>query len=208
MFSGIIESTAVVHSVHHTSDGATLVIAFPFLASAVVLGASIAINGTCLTVTSIDSDHDGHALLSFDAIHETLRKTNLGSLIVGSIVNFERSVTPLTRMDGHLVTGHVDTTAVLQQRTNEGNAIQLRFTIDPAWRLYIAQKGSITVNGVSLTVGAVGESFFEVYIIPHTAAVTNLGAVALGDQVNIEVDTVARYVVNYLSQNPAFGVSS
>jgi riboflavin synthase len=208
MFSGIIESTAVVQNVQHTSDGAMLEIAFPFLASAVVLGASVALNGTCLTVTSIRADDDGNAILSFDAIHETLRKTNLGSLIAGSLVNFERSVTPLTRMDGHMVTGHVDTTAVLQQRTIEGNAIQLRFTIDPAWRLYIAQKGSITVNGVSLTVGAVGESYFEVYIIPHTAAVTNLGAVTIGNRVNIEVDTVARYVVNYLSQNPSFGASS
>jgi riboflavin synthase len=205
MFSGIIESIAIIKTINQSDDGAAFDIEFPFPESQVIIGASIAINGVCLTVTKKTSTPDVKSILSFDAINETLRKTNLGELLENSRVNFERSVTPTTRMDGHFVTGHIDDTAVLLDKREDGVSIQLRFQIATEWRAFIAQKGSITINGVSLTVGQVGDDYFEVYIIPHTAHVTNLGELKIGDRVNIEVDTVARYVVNYLSRVPVSG---
>jgi len=203
MFAGIIESTAVVTEKTITEQGARLSLRFPFPADDIGLGASIALNGVCLTVVKIKSIADGECELGFEAINETLRVTNLGGLSMASRVNFERSVTPQTRIDGHFVSGHVDGIATVQEKRSEGFSTALVFSLHEDLIPFIAPKGSITVNGVALTVGEKISSSFAVYIIPHTAQVTNLGALQEGDQVNIEVDMLARYVVNYLkSVNP------
>lgn len=191
MFTGIIEATGVVHSVHkHPEGGARFVIrAFPM-----AVGESLAINGTCLTVQHAEGD-----LLAFDAVPETLRRTNLGELQPGDIVNLERPLTPQSRLGGHFVQGHVDTTARLMEIREEGNGRILKFQLDdPYYMRYIVPKGSIAVDGISLTVVDVNDDWFTVWIIPHTWQVTNLSHKALGARVNIETDILARYVERLL----------
>ncbi len=158
------------------------------------LGESLAINGVCLTVQQAERER-----LSFDAVPETLRRTNLGDLKPGDLVNLERPLTPESRLGGHFVQGHIDTTARLVDQRDEGNARVLKFQLeDPAYMRYIVPKGSIAVDGVSLTVVDVGEDWFTVWIIPHTWQVTNFQRRGVGERVNIETDILARYVERLL----------
>ncbi len=192
MFTGIVEATGVVEAITHLAEGgARLVIrAFPM-----AVGESLAINGVCLTVQQAAGDR-----LSFDAVPETLRRTNLGDLRAGDCVNLERPLTPESRLGGHFVQGHVDTTARLVAMHPEGNARVLRFQLDDArYMRYIAPKGSIAVDGISLTVVDVGDDWFTVWIIPHTWEATNLRVRRVGERVNIETDILARYVERLLS---------
>ncbi|BCW95587.1 MAG: riboflavin synthase [Fimbriimonadales bacterium] len=192
MFTGIVEATGVVEAITHLPEGgARLVIrAFPM-----TVGESLAINGVCLTVQQVEGD-----CLAFDAVPETLRRTNLGDLRAGDCVNLERPLTPESRLGGHFVQGHVDTTARLVAMHSEGNARVLRFQLDDArYMRYIVPKGSIVVDGISLTVVDVGDDWFTVWIIPHTWEATNLRARRVGDRVNIETDILARYVERLLS---------
>lgn len=194
MFTGIIEATGVVESVQFYPDGGARVAvrAFPM-----TVGESLAINGVCLTVQQVEGD-----LLYFDAVPETLRRTNLGDLKAGDCVNLERPLTPESRLGGHFVQGHIDTTARLIEIREEGNARVLKFQLeDTAYMRYIVPKGSIAVDGISLTVVDVGADWFTVWIIPHTRAVTNLARRRLGDRVNIETDILARYVERLLSSS-------
>ncbi len=191
MFTGIVETTGVVESIElHPTGGARLTIrAFPMH-----LGESLAINGVCLTVQQAERER-----LSFDAVPETLRRTNLGDLKPGDLVNLERPLTPESRLGGHFVQGHIDTTARLVDQRDEGNARVLKFQLeDPAYMRYIVPKGSIAVDGVSLTVVDVGEDWFTVWIIPHTWQVTNFQRRGVGERVNIETDILARYVERLL----------
>lgn len=201
MFTGIIEATGVVESLHvYSGGGARLAVrAFPM-----TVGESLAMNGVCLTVQQVEGD-----LLYFDAVPETLRRTNLGDLRAGDCVNLERPLTPESRLGGHFVQGHVDTTARLIEIRTEGNARILKFQLDdPTYMRYIVPKGSIAVDGISLTVVEVGAAWFTVWIIPHTWAVTNLARRLLGERVNVETDILARYVERLLEARLERGVVS
>ncbi|MCX7993357.1 MAG: riboflavin synthase [Fimbriimonadales bacterium] len=192
MFTGIVEATGFVESIHARPEGgARLAIrAFPM-----DVGESLAINGVCLTVQQAEGD-----LLFFDAVLETLRRTNLGDLKAGDRVNLERPLTPQSRLGGHFVQGHVDTTARLIEIREAGNARVLKFQLDDlAYMRYIVPKGSIAVDGISLTVVDVGADWFTVWVIPHTWEVTNLAHRQVGERVNIETDILARYVERLLA---------
>jgi riboflavin synthase len=193
MFTGIIEQAGEVRRIHVSADGARLVVRAERIAAGAHLGDSVAVNGVCLTVV----ENDG-AELSFDAVNETLRRTSLGSLSPGSRVNLERPMRADGRFDGHIVQGHVDGTGTLVSVLEEGRSRRLRFRAGPEILRYVVEKGSITVDGISLTVAALGDEWFEVVIIPHTWAITSLGERKPGDAVNLEVDLVAKYVERLL----------
>jgi riboflavin synthase len=197
MFTGIIETSGEVLSADVREDGARLRIQAPAIAAEAKLGDSVAVNGVCLTVVQIA---DG--ALAFDAVTETLRRTNLGELKVGQRVNLERPLKADGRFDGHIVQGHVDGVARLVCIVDEGNARRLRFEIPPELAAYIVQKGSVALDGVSLTVAAAGDDWLEVVIIPHTWEVTSLGFKNPGDSVNVEVDVLAKYVERLLTRRP------
>jgi riboflavin synthase len=194
VFTGIIESAGEVAIIEVRNDGARLVVAAPTVAEQACIGDSVAVNGVCLTVVE-----KGAGRVAFDAVNETLRRTSLGSLQVGHRVNLERPMRADGRFDGHIVQGHVDGTATLAAVIKEGTSRRLRFQLPPELLRYVVKKGSITVDGISLTVAALGADWFEVVIIPHTWQVTNLSGKSPGAQVNLEVDVLAKYVERLLS---------
>lgn len=190
MFSGIIEATGRLTLLTRRGADARAGIATGALGlSDVRLGDSIAVNGVCLTVAALDGGG-----FEADLSAETLQRTTFSTLSPGSALNLEKSVTPVTRLGGHLVSGHVDGTATLLARETVGQSLRLTLEAPAALAKYIAQKGSITVDGVSLTVNAVHGAAFEVNLVPHTLQATTLAALAVGDRANIEVDMIARYL--------------
>ena len=174
-------------------DGAYLVIEAERVLEGTRIGDSISIDGVDLTVIEMGSD-----FFSADASLETLKRSTLGDKRVGSKVNLERALAVGERLGGHMVQGHVDGTAELASVTPEGNAYRMRFRFPAEVGRYIAMKGSITVDGISLTVAGLGADWFEVAIIPHTWRETTLGVLKSGDRVNIEVDVLAKYVERLL----------
>jgi riboflavin synthase len=189
VFTGIIEELGEVVEVQSRGDSAVLVVRASLVASDVAHGASIAVNGVCLTVIGSEG-----ARLSFDVMAETLKRSVIGTLRAGERVNLERAVRADGRLDGHIVQGHVDGTGVVIART-PGDAWDLvRFGLPAELSRYVAEKGSIAVDGVSLTVTAVGDDWFEVGLIPETLRATTLGTKQPGDPVNLEVDVLAKYV--------------
>lgn len=194
MFTGIIEELGAVRALEVAGDSAVLRIEGPLVVSDAVHGASIAVNGVCLTVT----EHDTTGF-SVDVMAETLRRTALGSLAVGDRVNLERALAADGRFGGHVVQGHVDGTALITARTPGERWETVEFTLDPGLSRYVVEKGSITVDGVSLTVTAVSDNGFSVSLIPTTLELTTLGRKGIGDPVNIEVDVLAKYVERLLS---------
>jgi riboflavin synthase len=197
VFTGIIEELGEVVAVQAQDDSAVLVVRASLVANDVPHGASVAVNGVCLTVV----DAAG-ARLSFDVMAETLKRSVIGSLRPGERVNLERAVRADGRLDGHIVQGHVDGTGVLLSRT-PGEAWDLvRFGMPADLARYVAEKGSIAVDGVSLTVTSVGTDWFEVGLIPETLRATTLCAKQPGDPVNLEVDVLAKYVAR-LAEVPA-----
>lgn len=193
MFTGIVEQAGVVEGIDLRPDGARLTVGAGAIAEAAHIGDSLSVNGVCLTVV----ERAGHRL-SFDAVLETLRRTNLGALGPGDRVNLERPLRADGRFDGHIVQGHVDATAMVESVTAEGRARRLRFRAGTNVLRYIVEKGSVAVDGISLTVAAAGDDWFEVVIIPHTQEVTNVGAIVPGACVNVEVDILAKYVERLL----------
>jgi riboflavin synthase len=193
MFTGIIECAGSVASIDVRPDGARLVIHAPSVAETAGIGDSVAVNGVCLTAVELANGH-----LAFDAVTETLRRTSLGTLQAGQRVNLERPLRANGRFDGHVVQGHVDGTAELVSVTDEGNARRLRFRLPDSLLRYVVEKGSVALEGISLTLAAVGPEWLEVVIIPHTWEVTNLGHKTPGDPVNVEVDILAKYVERLL----------
>jgi riboflavin synthase len=186
MFTGIVEELGEVRS---RSDH-RLVIGCSVVSSDSPIGASIAVNGTCLTVVANDGE-----TLAFDVSEETASRTSLRRLRPGDAVNLERPVTLATRLGGHVVQGHVDGVGeVVELRPDDVGGARVRVRVPPALRHYVVEKGSITVDGVSLTVAELHEDGITMALIPHTRSVTTLGSVAAGDQVNLEVDVIARYV--------------
>jgi riboflavin synthase len=194
MFAGIVEESAVVRNFDRSREPHRLVVSSGLDHSETQLGDSIAIDGCCLTVVKKEKGE-----LSFDVSAETVRRSTMSGLQVGSKVNLERSLSLGSRIHGHLVSGHVDAAVKLLSRTNDGNCDRYAFELPAALRPFIATKGSISVSGISLTVGEIDDSSFCVYIVPHTASVTTLTSLQPGARVNIEVDMLARYVVNALA---------
>ena len=160
----------------------------------VQLGESIAVNGCCLTVVAFDG-----ASCAVDASNETLALTTLGRLAIGAPLNLERAMLPTDRLGGHLVSGHVDGLAIAASRQDDARAVRWRFAAPPSLLRYIAHKGSVCVDGVSLTVNVADDTGFEVALIPHTVAYTAFHALQVGDAVNIEIDLLARYVERLLA---------
>ena len=191
MFTGLIEEMGTVTAIEQRgNDGVTLTIAANVVTADAELGASIAVNGCCLTVTDSSSDW-----WQTEAVPETMDRTNLGTFEVGSVVNLERPTQAGGRLGGHIVQGHVDgTAAVLAITPLDDGSFRYRFSLPADLAPYVVEKGSITIDGISLTVAALGADHFEIAIIPHTADVTNLGGRTPGDIVNLEVDILAKYV--------------
>jgi riboflavin synthase len=186
MFTGIIEALGKVKSLQ---DGVLVLGLDAALGpDPVKLGESIAVNGCCLTV--VDFEHD----LRFELSQETLARTSLGDLVSGSRVNLERAMRADGRFGGHIVQGHVDATGELVRITPVGNSTVFRFRVPGGSEKYLIDKGSITIDGISLTVVEPQENEFDTWIVPHTLANTNLGDRSLGDRVNLEFDALARYV--------------
>ncbi|NOX58342.1 MAG: riboflavin synthase [Planctomycetes bacterium] len=195
MFTGIIETTGTVTSTTQVAGGRRITIDAGIVSGDAKLGASIAINGVCLTVASI-----GKSLLDFDVISETLDRTNLGSLGPGGRVNLERALKPDSRMDGHFVQGHIDGRASVSKKIASDKEWVLWLKPDPSVRDYIIPKGSVAIDGISLTIAKVEGDEFSVAIIPTTLDQTNLGDRRVGDSVNIESDIIARSVICHLNR--------
>lgn len=189
MFTGIIEEIGKIASLEKSADGARIQISARIVVNETNEGDSIAVNGVCLTALDIKSD--GFAA---DVSGETLRRSTLESLRVGSIVNLERAVTPLTRLGGHIVQGHVDATGKFLSATQTGDFWTIRIGFPPEMAKYLVYKGSISVEGVSLTIAELAENYFEIAVIPKTWELTNFSALKTGDAVNLEADVIAKYV--------------
>lgn len=190
MFSGIVAALGRIEAVQRENAGTRFTSVWPDLDEPFAIGESIAVNGCCLTVVAARGEE-----FDVQAGPETLQRTNLGSKGPGDRVNLERALRVGDRLGGHFVQGHVDGTAALVERRTEGDWSFLRFKLDdPSWTALMVEKGSIAVDGVSLTLVEVRSESFSVMLIPHTLAVTTLGALALGDRVNIETDMLAKHV--------------
>jgi riboflavin synthase len=189
VFTGLVEALGRIERVVAEGPGRRFRLSWPELVEPLAIGESIAVNGCCLTVVTAEGER-------FDAQAgpETLARTNLGEKVEGDRVNLERSLRVGDRLGGHFVQGHVDTTATLRDRRREGDWEFLAFAIDPAWTVLMVEKGSIAVDGVSLTLVDVTTDGVSVMLIPHTLAVTTLGLLRPGDRVNIEADMLAKHV--------------
>ena len=189
MFSGIVEALGEVQELRSEPPGCTLVIREPKIAAETNVADSISVNGCCLTVVETDSQ-----TMAFQAGPETLQRTNLGDLEVGGKVNLERALAVGDRLGGHFVSGHIDGVGELLQRNDHGEWSDFWFEITPDIARQMASKGSIAIDGVSLTIVASEPDRFSVALIPYTLAVTTLGRLQVGDKVNLETDILAKYV--------------
>lgn len=189
MFTGLVEELGEVVSLESGAESAVMAIRGPVVTSDATLGSSIAVDGVCLTVTGIDGD-----VFTVDVMAETLARSGLGRLARGAEVNLERPVPVGGRLGGHIVQGHVDGTTRLLSRTPGDRWETLRFSTPRELARYIVEKGSISVDGTSLTVAATGSGWFEVGLIPTTMASTVLGRLGIGEEANLEVDVLAKYM--------------
>ena|SRR5437762_4372142 len=190
MFTGIVAEIGAIRHTGANESGLRLEIASSGVVQDLGVDASVNVAGVCLTV--VERDTHGFAV---DVVAETLSRTTLGRAIRGTRVNLEAAATPTTALGGHFVQGHIDATAKLLGRREEGGgAARLRFAVPKGLARYIVMKGFITLDGVSLTIAALGKTFFEIALIPHTAERTTLGGLAPGDLVNVETDVLAKYV--------------
>ena len=196
MFTGIIEEIGTVVAMTRGARSFSLEVRAQKVLEDTRIGDSISTNGVCLTVTEL-SDSSFKA----DVMPETVSRTALQELTAGSLVNLERALSLQTRLGGHLVTGHIDGTGRISQRRNDDNALWLTIECAPSLLRHIVEKGSITIQGVSLTVARVDESSFAVSLIPHTQSVTTLHSLRIGSLVNLETDIIAKYVEKMLGKN-------
>jgi riboflavin synthase len=194
MFTGLVAVTGTLAACASRGPGARLVLRASFDDGPLTLGESIAVDGVCL---SVDAIVEGG--FEVDASAETLARTTLGRLAPGAAVHFERALRAGDPLGGHLMSGHVDGVGTLKARRAVGDAVWMAFGLEPALARFVAEKGSIAIDGVSLTVNTVSVGDFEVTLIPHTLRKTKLGALAPGDPVNLEVDIIARYVARLMS---------
>ena len=195
MFTGIIESVGRVERIERREAAVTLEIDAGPVAEGVPVGASVAVNGACLTVTQVQG-----SVLAFDAVPETLDRTALGGLEVGSPVNLERALRADGRLDGHIVQGHVDATGEVAALEKQGEDVRFVVRCEKDFASQLVPKGSVAIDGVSLTVVRVEEQGFDVALIPHTLRETTLGGRAVGDAVNLEADVLGKYVLRYLER--------
>ncbi len=197
MFTGLIEELGKVRSVERRGEGARVHIEARVVTEGTTEGDSIAVNGVCLTAIDV---RDGS--FAADGSRETLQRSTLGHLRAGSTVNLERAVTPQTRLGGHIVQGHVDGRGRFLSAKEHGGSWTVRIGYPPEMARYLVFKGSIAVEGISLTVAALTNEYFEIAVIPKTWAVTNLSHLRAGDEVNLEADIIAKYVERMLSFAP------
>jgi riboflavin synthase len=195
MFTGLIREVGAVVSLAGGDDGVRLVVAAPAAAAAAAPGDSISIDGVCLTVVEV-----GEGRLGFDAVPETLARTSLQTLEQGSRVNLEPALRAGEALGGHYVQGHVDGVGNVRSVEAEGDGRRIWFDADEAQLRYLVEKGSVAVQGTSLTVAALDDSGFAVALIPHTLGATTLGSLEAGDPVNLEVDVLAKYVEKLLAR--------
>ncbi len=194
MFTGLVEETGSFLTLDRSAAGAQLTLRAPLVATDARVGDSIAVNGCCLTVTAREG-----GMLGFDLLAETLARTNLGGLAPGAPVNLERALAAHARLGGHFVQGHVDTTSAVAAFEPMGADHRLEIVLPREFARYVAFKGSIAIDGISLTVAEVRDASFVVWIIPHTLAATNLRTKQAGDLVNLEFDLLAKYVERLLA---------
>ena len=202
MFTGIIEELGSVRSIEERGENARLVISARVVTEGTSHGDSISVNGVCLTALDIEPDS-----FAADVSRETLQRSTLGSLKPRAPVNLERAVTPATRLGGHIVQGHVDARGQFVSVENHGESWTLRIAYPKKIARYLVFKGSVAVEGISLTIAALTDEHFEIAIIPKTWEVTNLSHLKPGEAVNIEVDVIGKYVEKLLSsvaENPPF----
>jgi riboflavin synthase len=198
VFTGIVEELGAVTALEHRADDARLTVRCPRVATGAEPGSSVAVNGVCLTVVEV-----GDGVLTADVMAETLSRSSLGALGVGSPVNLERPMALGGRLGGHLVQGHVDGTGVVVERVPGRRWEMVRISLPTALARYVVEKGSITVDGVSLTVVGVTPADFTVGLVPTTLAQTTLGTKGPGEPVNLEVDVLAKYVEKLLAHAAA-----
>ena len=196
MFTGIVQTVGRIEDrTEHPSGDASLVVDTAAIPAAdIAVGDSICVSGVCLTAVEVTANG-----FRTDVSAESLARTTLGSLEAGSRVNLEAALTPETRLGGHLVSGHVDGVAQVLARRDDARSVRLEFRVPEALARYIAEKGSVAVDGTSLTVNGVDGATFDVNIVPHTLAATTLGDLGPGSAVNVEVDQIARYVERLLT---------
>ena len=193
MFTGIVEEIGLVENVKKGPASASVTINAPAVTAGTKTGDSIAVNGICLTVTSLAG-----STFTADIMHESLNRSSLSDLRRGSRVNLERAMAADGRFGGHIVSGHVDGTGIISAIREDDNAVWYTVRTSPALMRYIVEKGSVTIDGVSLTVAAVTEDSFSVSVIPHTRQVTIMGDLRAGDKVNLENDIIGKYVEKFL----------
>ena len=193
MFTGLVECTGVVAQREVASTGARLMVRAPQIAADAQLGESIAVNGCCLTVAAQTPE-----TLAFDLLSETLARTNLGALVDGHAVNLERALRASGRLGGHFVQGHIDCASEVVAFEKTGADFRLEVGLPAEFARYVISKGSIAVDGISLTVAEVNPAGFVVWIIPHTLSATNLSSRRAGERVNLEFDLLAKYVERLL----------
>jgi riboflavin synthase len=194
MFTGIIEELGRVRGVERRGEGVRMTVEARAVTEGTREGDSIAVNGVCLTALEVGRDS-----FAADGSRETLQRSTLGSLRAGSFVNLERAVTPETRLGGHIVQGHVDGRGRFLSAEEHGGSWTVRIGYPPELARYLVFKGSVTVEGISLTVAALSDDYFEIAVIPKTWAVTNLSHLRPGDDLNLEADIIAKYVERILT---------
>jgi riboflavin synthase len=195
MFTGLVEGIGRIKAIHRRAGEVQLMILPPFPATACRVGDSIAVDGVCLTVTNLAGD-----LLALDVSGETLSRSTIGLLKQDDVVNLERALRVSDRLGGHLVTGHVDGIGKILQKERRQRSWFFRIGIDRSLSRYTIEKGSIALDGISLTINHCGDRFFEMNIIPHTASETTLQRKKVGDLVNIETDMLAKYVEKFVKR--------
>ena len=193
MFTGLIEEMGTLRGVRRGAHSSVLSVGAKEILDDLKVGDSVAVNGVCLTATTVDAGG-----FTADVMHETLRRSSLAALTPGSPVNLERAMAAGGRFGGHIVSGHIDGTGTVTTRRRDDNAVWYTVAAPPPLLRYIVEKGSIAIDGISLTVAEVTERDFSVSVIPHTAAVTILGGKGPGDVVNLETDVIGKYVEKLL----------
>lgn len=196
MFTGIVAGTSPIINIEQKDIVRSLTLNLEGFVMGLEIGASVSLDGVCMTVVSIDGN-----LVTFDAIEETLNRTTLGKLGVGSLVNIERSLKMGDELGGHIISGHVLTTAKILQIVNKGEGIDMMIENPPEVNQYILEKGYISIDGMSLTIGKVSEDNFSLHIIPETLRITTIGQKNVGDYVNIEIDSRTQAIVDTIRKS-------
>lgn len=198
MFTGIIEGMGKITGIRSAGEGRRLAVDADFPLEGSKIGDSIAVNGACLTAVTISGSR-----FEVDVSPETIDKTTLKNIKIGERVNIERALRLSDRLDGHLVSGHIDGTGRITYKNNYANAILVGFSVDETVSRYMIKKGSVAIDGISLTINSCDQKNFEVSIIPHTASITTIGIRRVGDAVNIETDMIGKYVEKFLTNKPS-----